>query len=616
MKRLLLLVVALALTPAPLRAVDADAIDKAVERGVASLRKMQRADGTWPHTKIGATALAGLALLECGATADDKAVHAAAEKVRQAGLAGLSDTYSLALSVLFLDRLDVRTDTPLIESMILRLLAGQSGRGHWAYECVGINALEARRIKAEMEGRELVGSRDLSLLPAKGKRKPKDLPKAIQAQLQQVGRALPNAVAAGDNSNTQFALMALWVGRRYGVPTQLALKRVEQHFRTSQNNDGSWGYATVSGPGPAPVIMQAPGMGRTASMTCAGLLGLAVGHGASLDVRRAKDPKAEPVDVTRDRNVKAGLQALATAIGKPTGWAGVGRPDVNVQFASGKAYYYLWSLERVGVAYNLNTIGGKDWYRWGAEVLLRSQNVDGGWVGEYGAYGCDTSFALLFLKKANLARDLSAGLSSKGLDTVLRSGGVGGAGLKGSKSLAPSDIGAKPRGPEASKPADRPNPAAEKTPAGRLAGELLRSGEARRAALLKKLRDSKGAEYTDALVEAIGRLEGDARRQAREALADRLTRMKPTTLREYLKDEEAEIRRAAALAVGQQDSKTLTPDLIRLLDDPQTLVQRAAYAALKAMSGKDFGPAAGADRAARAKAVAAWTRWWKKQARE
>ena len=29
--------------------------------------------------------------------------------------------------------------------------------------------------------------------------------------------------AVGDNSNTQFATLALWVGRRYGVPTQAAV---------------------------------------------------------------------------------------------------------------------------------------------------------------------------------------------------------------------------------------------------------------------------------------------------------------------------------------------------------------------------------------------------------
>jgi len=50
---------------------------------------------------------------------------------------------------------------------------------------------------------------------------------------------------------------------------------------------------------------------------------------------------------------------------------------------------------------DLEKIGGKDWYSWGAELLLVSQKQDGSWSGEYGY--ADTCFALLFLKRANFA---------------------------------------------------------------------------------------------------------------------------------------------------------------------------------------------------------------------
>ena len=49
----------------------------------------------------------------------------------------------------------------------------------------------------------------------------------------------------------------------------------------------------------------------------------------------------------------------------------------------------------------------KDWYRWGAEILLKNQQGDGGWHGAYSQGGSDTGFALLFLKRANLAPDLA-----------------------------------------------------------------------------------------------------------------------------------------------------------------------------------------------------------------
>jgi hypothetical protein len=71
-------------------------------------------------------------------------------------------------------------------------------------------------------------------------------------------------------------------------------------------------------------------------------------------------------------------------------------------------YYFLWSVERVGVLLNLKTIGGKDWYRWGVDLLLPAQLPDGSWVGRGsgGSPVIDTCFALLFLKRSDLLPDL------------------------------------------------------------------------------------------------------------------------------------------------------------------------------------------------------------------
>jgi hypothetical protein len=151
-----------------------------------------------------------------------------------------------------------------------------------------------------------------------------------------------------------------------------------------------------------------------------------------------KDPKAkppEPVDLGKDLAVSCGLLALGTAIGQPVGnVAGGGRrppgaiPNLGVD-ANGRGYYFLWSLERAAVAYNLETIGNKDWYGWGCEIILNNQAHNGSWQGEYGAGGVDTAFALLFLRRANLAKDLSATLKGVIKDPnrfELGAGGVGG----------------------------------------------------------------------------------------------------------------------------------------------------------------------------------------------
>ncbi|HZY87266.1 MAG TPA: hypothetical protein VFE78_20695, partial [Gemmataceae bacterium] len=185
-----------------------------------------------------------------------------------------------------------------------------------------------------------------------------------------------------DNSNSQFAILALWAAQRHGVPMERTLRRVALRYEASQNADGSWGYDYRRG-GAVP---------ERPSMTCVGLLGLAVGHGFDQAAagRAAQDPR-----------ILAGFVALSKNVGAPAGRT-QGLPMANL--------YFLWSVERVAVLYDLQTIGGKDWYRWGAEILVANQGPHGNWAdgGYHGASPVlDTSLALLFLKRANLAADLT-----------------------------------------------------------------------------------------------------------------------------------------------------------------------------------------------------------------
>ena len=45
-----------------------------------------------------------------------------------------------------------------------------------------------------------------------------------------------------DNSNTQFAMMAVWVSRRHGMPVEDVLTGVDSRFRKYQQEGGGWGY--------------------------------------------------------------------------------------------------------------------------------------------------------------------------------------------------------------------------------------------------------------------------------------------------------------------------------------------------------------------------------------
>ncbi|HLJ95577.1 MAG TPA: hypothetical protein VKU02_20540 [Gemmataceae bacterium] len=643
------LTVCLAALLAVAAAGPADDVQEAVDRGVAFLKAIQRADGGWPYQgkaeeEIGATALAGLTLLECGVAADDPAVERTANLVRNASIS-CTHTYSLSLMIMFLDRLGDTGDEQLIQSMGVRLLGGQNDQGGWTYHCPSLDENEQRRLSnLKPQRNELVGRRNRPTAPKTEIRPNAELPKEIKDQIAR----LNNSMALGgdrhpaDNSNTQFAALGLWVARRHGIPVERAMIRLAGRFRLSQAPDGSWHYMSATSPGRA-------GSG-TPAMTCAGLLALAVAHGtASQSVMRTdrrggfNDPFANQPhsnsNFGKEFAVRSGLLYLGNQIGHarfPTarkrGKAAAGAPP---------DYYFFWSLERVGMIYGLKTIGKKDWYAWGSQILLDHQNEDGSWHGKY-ADGIDTCFALLFLRRANVARDLTATLAGKVQDpgdVKLRAGGIGGEALlsNGPKPAEETLGHAKPadkekrRGGEGEtktvergqplrkaataevKPVPATPPSSEEKEAAELAKRLIQAPPDKQEAILEILKERKGVAYSDALAQAITHLKGPNMLKARDALAERLSRMTASTLREKLQEESPEIRRAAALACAMKEDKSFIPDLIARLEDPQRSVSYAAHAALKELAGKDFGPAVNASATDRTEAVMKWKEWWKNQ---
>lgn len=599
-------------TAAGVRAANEDPVNRAIVRGLDFLKKTQKPDGTWPHAHIGATALAGLTLLECDVPADDPAVRKAAAAVRSASVS-LTHTYSLALAVMFLDRLGDPGDIPLIESMTVRLLAGQNANGGWGYDCPPIGAGEVRRLTTHLQQRNiLIGSSSLPKPEPQAPGQRRIVSREIQEQLTIINRQAPPAIG-DDNSNTQFAVLGLWVSRRHGMPVDNALARVDLRFRKSQNPDGGWSYNPI------------PPGGSSTSMTCAGLLGLAINQGARAELRN--DPKMNvknkppAQNVVNDPAIRVGLLALGTTVGVPMRGRGPGMIfDANVD------YYFLWSLERVAVAYGLKTIGNKDWYAWGAEILLAQQEMPGSWGGGLADGGVNTCFALLFLRRANIAKDLTASLKGQVQDpgeVTLKTGGVGGEALKASALKPGNNPHGKPEilksknAPEG-KDHPKPLPASASAPSpdadvARLTADLLDAPADRLDERIAMCRDGRGGIYTQALAAAIHRLEGAGKSKARDALTERLTRMKPATLRDKLQDADPEVRAAAALAAGTKEEKSFVPDLIALLDDPERRVARAAHVALKSMTGKDFGPSSDASAKERAEAVNAWKSWWNRR---
>ena len=115
-------------------------------------------------------------------------------------------------------------------------------------------------------------------------------------------------------------------------------------------------------------------------------------------------PANVKMDPFKDPAIQNGLAYLGKAVEAPSTERQPALSDM----------YFLWTVERVAMLYNLPTIGNKDWYRWGVSILVPSQQPPGGWfLGGYpGAdVPVDTSFALLFLKRSNLVQDLTRDLT-------------------------------------------------------------------------------------------------------------------------------------------------------------------------------------------------------------
>jgi hypothetical protein len=362
-------------------------VNNATRRGLEFLRRGQFQDGpkggSWQsqplgEAGVGLTALAGLTMLECNVPPGDRAVQNAARYVRDNVKNVIPhQTYQISLALLFLCRLDDNKDRPLIRSLALRLVANQHSSGGWSYGCEALTEAQQDHLLSKLkawpksagEGNPWKTSHPLGVFhPA---------PTSANTEFWLGGSDKPPT----DNSNTQFALLALWAARRYDLPLDPPLQLVARRFRNSQEGDGQWYYMVgrpqVNFPNP--------------TMTAAGLLGLAVGYGLDNDSKTK-------LNMADDAVLQNGLKRLAQSIGQP----GEKAPNPPTM-------YFLWSVERVAVLYQQAKIDGKDWFHWGVEILETTQHEDGHWhLGGVGAFDIpDTCFALLFLQQANLIKDLT-----------------------------------------------------------------------------------------------------------------------------------------------------------------------------------------------------------------
>ena len=324
----------------PIKEIKPEQVRDAIQRGVAYLKNEQRPDGSWPDSigyRGGVTALCTLALLNAGVEPDDPHLKKALGHLRKLRS---EKTYVVSLQTMVLCQADPKRDLALIDHNVDWLQKHQIGnrdgrtsrKGAWDYGSPG----------------------------------------------------------SGDNSNSQFALLALHEAERVGVTADARTWALAKHYWEDCQNpdDGSWGYYK--------------GLPGTGSMTCAGIASLVITSGKVHDADAKVDRTTGRINCCAaeesgdDRAIQRGLRWLA-------------RPDVfSVTHNPGSRQwllYYLYGVERVGRLTAQRFIGKHDWYRAGAHVLVITNPPDvgsGAWRGLGHAENdphIATSLALLFLSK-------------------------------------------------------------------------------------------------------------------------------------------------------------------------------------------------------------------------
>lgn len=310
------------------RDVTPEQVDASIKMAVAYLRATQdknRGNWSYPSHEAGVTGLATLALLSAGVPADDADIERALRFLSDCG--DIGSTYDTALQTMAFCAANPEKYRAQIRRNVTWLSNSQTFEGSWSYGAAG---------------------------------------------------------GGGDNSNAQFALLALHEAQRSGVEVNAVIwRKALAHWLTIQNPDGGFGYND-----------DWPSRG---SMTCAGIASLVIASGklTSGDAR-VKNGKVQC----------CGEQMSDLPLEQAITWMGshfsAQRNPANDIIPVNYWNYYMYGLERAGRLTGRRFFGEHDWYREGAEVFIAKQNRDGSWDSDNKAE-VGTALGLLFLAKGQRA---------------------------------------------------------------------------------------------------------------------------------------------------------------------------------------------------------------------
>jgi hypothetical protein len=284
-------------------------VRESIQRGMRYLISQQKTTGGWqesfPVHPGGVTSLCTLALLNCGQDVKSREIQLALQHLRSLGNPEM--VYAVSLQTMVFCLAEPNRDKAMILNNVQWLEKAQlkegNRKGAWAYS------------------------------PGRG---------------------------SGDNSNTQFALLALYEAERIGVAVDPETwKLALDYWLRTQRKDGSWGYTE--------------GDPSTGSMTCAGIASVIIAMGQI----NQGDATVEGGQVQC-----CGQQADNGAIDHAFNWLGDKFQVVRNPGSSSYLYYYLYGVERVGRMSGRRFIGGHDWFRESAELIVSQQDaLQGRWEG-------------------------------------------------------------------------------------------------------------------------------------------------------------------------------------------------------------------------------------------
>ncbi|MBI5725012.1 MAG: DUF4159 domain-containing protein [Planctomycetes bacterium] len=188
---------------------------------------------------------------------------------------------------------------------------------------------------------------------------------------------LPRPAGQGDMSNSQYGIYGVWTGARAGIeiPKDYWDKCLKFWIKY-QNADGGWAYGRYE---------SNPQGDTKATMVTAGLASLFV----CIDW------------LFMDKFIKCqATETYSSPVKKGLDWMDKNFDDTIAQ-SSIPNWYYLYGVERVGLASGYKYFGKSDWYKAGASLLLKSQQAGGQW-GRGDRAIPDTCYALLFLIRGRL----------------------------------------------------------------------------------------------------------------------------------------------------------------------------------------------------------------------